>query len=274
MIAEERKGSEGEFGIITLEGLETLTQKGLNEEFVIESNKELTEAYKHIVVSYGFQDFHSIYLYALSNTQKGIMKYDSGTPKDYSSMSRVRRTIVRDGRRTAVTLYEKPRGLDNKQKVGGGSGKKRELPKGPATPAVELNILAQGELEKPISTSELHAINKIVKGFIVVGNMENLDRVKMYLDENMIPKAVQGLSVDGEYLTSPFLATDGNIQGIDQRAFFEMVKVALNWGLGIKMEIEGTKIQDILAETSGMEIDEKHYSLGYEDLLEKYGELP
>lgn len=273
MIAEEREGSEGSFGSITLEGLETLTQKGLSEEIVINNNKDFTETYKHVVVSYGFQDFYSLYLFAMANTQNEVMKYDSGSPKDYTSMSKVRRTIVRDGRRTAVTLYEKPRGLDNKQKIGG-SSRKKEAPRGPESAAIELSILAQGDLEEPIPTDELHAINKIIEGYVVIGELDNLDRVKMYLDEMMIPRAIQGLSVEGKYLTSPFLATDGNVQGIEQRAFFELVKVAMNWKLGVMMEKDGTKIQDILAQTSEMKEEEGRYTIEYEELLEKYGELP
>lgn len=274
MIAEQRAGQEGKHGTITVEGLEALTRKGLTEELIVASNKQLTDTYKHVVVSYGFQDFHSLYLFALSNTQKEIKKYDAGKPKDYTSMSKVRRTIVRDGRRTNVTLYEKPRGLDNKQKIGGRSKRKESKTAEPNSGAAGLSILAQGDLEEPIPTKELHAINKIIEGFVVIGHMRDLDRIKMYLDEDLHPMAVQGLRVDGEFLTSPFLAINGEVQGIDQRAFFELIKVAMNWGLGVKMEIEGTKIQDILAQTSGMKEVDGTYQISHKELLDKFGELP
>lgn len=272
MIAKNQKGNEGDFGVISLEGLEALTQKGLNEEYVISSNEKLTKDYKHVVVSYGFQDFHSLYLFAKSNTENEVVKYDSGAPKDYSSMSKVRRTVVRDGRRTAVTFYEKPRGVDNKYKgrtTKGPEGKSPEL-----SPVSELNILAQGTREEPIPIKELHAINKMMEGFIVVGEFEDLDRIKLYLDEEMFPKAIQGLRVEGEYLTMPFYATNGAVQGFYQRAFFELIKVALNWELGIKLEKDDTKIQEILAETSGMEDIDGVYLSAYEELLEAYGEMP
>lgn len=275
MIAERREGNSGDYGAITLEMLEALTQKSLIEEDVIARNEVMTEAYRHVVVSYGFQDFYSLYLYALSNTQAETMKSDSGGSgsKDYTSMSRVRRTIVRDGKRTEVTLYEKPRGLDNKQKVGSRGSKQAEA-KGPATGAIELNILAQGEIHEPIPTSELHAIDRMVEGYVVEGEIKDLDRIKVYLDENMFPKAVQGLRIEGEFLTTPFKATDGHVQGIEQRMFFEMVKVALNWGLGVRMGIEETNIQDILAQTSELEEVGGYYQLEFEGLLEAFGELP
>lgn len=272
MIGESRKGEEGSHGIITLDGLETLTQKGLNEVYVIQDNKQLTETYKHVVVSYGFQDFHSLYLFAMSNTQKEAVKYDSGAPKDYSSMSKVRRTVVRDGRRTAVTFYEKPKGMDNKQKVRASRGGDKAADQ--VSEASELRIVAQGDRDNPIPISELHAMNNILEGFVVVGENEDLDRIKMYLDEYLVPKAVQGLKIQGGYLTMPFMATDGNVQGFYQRAFFELIKVAMNWQLGVRIEKDETNIQKILAETSEMKEREGHYEATYEELLENYGELP
>lgn len=272
LIAKDRKGDEGDYGVISLDGLEALTQKGLSEESVIASNEQLTDTYKHVVVSYGFQDFHSLYLYAMANTQKEVLKYDSGAPKDLSSMSKVRRTVVRDGRRTAITFYEKPKGVDNKHKM----GSKRKTDGGPkqVAPAAELNIVAQGDLEEPIPIKELQALKKMMENFVIVGEFEDLDRVKLYLDEGMEPKAVQGLRVEGEYLTMPFTATDGHVQGFYQRAFYELIKVALNWKLGIKLENDETKIQEILVGTSEIKDTNGVYLAAYEELLETYGEMP
>lgn len=272
LIGETRKGDEGNYGVITLDGLEELTQKGLEEEFVIDDNKQLTKAYKHVVVSYGFEDFHSLYLFALSNTQNEIMKYDSGAPKDYSSMNKVRRTVVRNGRRTAMSFYESPKGLDNKQKVRVNRG--GDKAEDQVAQVTELKIIAQGDLDEPIPIKELQAINNMMDGFIAVGEFEDIDRIKLYLDEYMIPKAVQGLTVEGEYLTMPFRATDGNVHGFYQRAFFELIKVALNWELGIKVEEDGTKIQKILVETSELREVDDYFIATYEELLEIYGEMP
>lgn len=272
LIAEKRKGEEGNYGVITLDGLERFTQKGLTEETVIAANEHLTNAYKHVVTSYGFEDFHSLYLFALSNTQKETLKYDSGTPKDYSSMNKVKRTVTRNGKKTEISFYESPKGLDNKQKT-----KSKPKTDGPAEQTKDLDmlrILAKGNMDEPIPIAELQAVQNIMDGFIVEGDFDDLDRVKMYVDEHMTPKAIQGLRVEGEYLTMPFIAYESDVQGFYQRAFFELVKVALNWDLGVAVKNNDTNIQKILVETSELKEVAGNYIATYDELLEVYGELP
>lgn len=274
-IAEKKANDEeGTRGIITVDTLETLTQDDLNEEYVISLNEALTEMYKHIVVSYGFKDFHSLYLFALSNTQEETMKAVPKGNKDFSKLNKVRRTVVRNGRRTTMTFYEDPKskGTDNKQKVRAERG--GDSPEDQVSEARELNIIASGDFEEPIPIKELQAAQELTEGFIAVGDFKDLDRIKLYLNEYTLPKAIQGLRIEREYLTMPYYATDGNVQGFYQRAFFELVKVAMNLELGIKLEEDDTKIQRILAETSELDLKNGRYIATYDELLNSFGELP
>lgn len=264
------KGNEGR---IDLKTLETITQTEFpGEEYVINLNDSLTDTFKHIVISFGFEDFYSLYLYACSNEQEEVFKYDSGKKKDFTKLNKVRRTVVRNGRRTAITFYENPKGTDNKQKMRSNRDSKPNSI--PVSEARELNIMAQGDEETPIPTKELHAVNNLLEGFVVVGEFLDLTRIKVYLDGEGNPRAVQGLQVDGEYLRMPFRATDGNLTGFYQRAFFETIKVAMNWELGVRLEKEDTNIQDELARSSGFNETDNNFEITYEELKEKFGELP
>lgn len=270
-IGETRKGKEGQYGEISKKTLEQLTEPNLTEDYVRTANKQLTQMYKHIVVSYGFEDFYSLYLY--SKSYKDLVSKEGTGKKDFSKLNKVRRTVVRNGRRTTMTFYEKPQET-KVPKVKQSKDNKSGAPTLSGIDAKELKIIPSGELEEPITTKDLSLVKDLTKNMVQEGELDNVVRVKMYVDEQIVPRAFQGIGVEGDYLVTYFIAKNELVSGLYQRVFFETIKVAMNAGLGVKMEKDDSDIQQVLAETSGFKGEDNFYTVEAKELEELFGRLP
>lgn len=257
-------------GYIELPFLEKITQTDLNDEqFVIDNNEIYTDAYKHIVAAYGFKSFYDLYLYAKADEvydNEAVLKSN----KDYDSLNRVKRKVTRNGKEVEMTFYEKPRaGSDNKEKAKANTDDSEE------NQANTFQIIAVGNFEDPIPTEELQALNNLSAGFrILKGKQADCDRLKLLVDSNYIPRAVIGLKIVNQYLTIKHLSKDIDVSGLEIRAFYELVKVALNINKGVRVaKEEGFEDIEELAHASELNETDLNYEADPQELYELFGEF-
>ena len=215
---------------ITTDFVKLLTKvKGIDD--VIQRNDQLTKHFRGFLDMYGFESMYDMYVYAMScETSPSELR----KAKDFSKLVPVKRKIMRNGKMTEVTIWEKPDGADEEEE-GSSDGEERVPTQRRRRHARELSVNVTGDKTNPKNIAEI----KIAAKDMPRGNKPFQDGSTYYLairDEKSNIVGVIGYSEDGDYLKMDFYRSNGEVSGVAARGFFELIKLALDKGKGVKME--------------------------------------
>lgn len=268
-VAEQNKGTNAK---ISVSFLEELTGMSLHETDVIKNNTQYSDQFKHLTASYGFDNFYDLYLHALSDDG---MENRVEKNKDFTSLNKVKRTVIRNGQRTTMTFYEKPKRQDNKTKARANrkQGNDRSKPNGQEAEA--LQVVSLGGVEEPIPISDLLFVKSIENRFNVLqGSLDNTGIILFLVDEQNI-KAIIGMNNTKQHLSLSYLAQDGTVANLYIRTILEIIKYAVKEGLGFVEPKNETKEQEWLMDALEFPIGEQEtYIADSEELLDLFGDLP
>lgn len=264
---ERNKGIET---YINLPQLEQLTEE-LDENYVIDSNEELTTKHQLVLSAYGFEDMLGMYNYALSNTSKEefLMK-----GKNYDVLDKVKRTVTRGGSKIQTTVYADIKDTDNKIKVGG----KRQEPQKEKNKehGIQLIPVVLDGIESQIPTEDLQHLNKLTQGMeVVLDSDRDRNYIELLVDESYSPRACLGFHV-GDKIELTYIATDETVDKLTLTAIHKLIELSIELEKDIQMGvIEGDhNIQLLIAEQYNIEFDEEKqmYHSTYGDLVQSFGE--
>lgn len=275
-VAESLKSESDDFvGTVSTSFLETLTGIPLTEEIAISSNDELTDTYKHIVVAYGFEDFHSLYLFAMST--ESLETVSKAGQKDFSKLKKVKRNVVRNGKSTTMTFYENSEGDSDAGGSSSGEDGEEEDPRTQVRPAAELPANIIGDIDSKVPIKDLKLLNKQFKKMEASEDQEfnaDCDQYLVLTDEEGNPRGISGFTRKGDYIYLDFSSGDMYTTGVSVRAFYQLVRLARQLDLGAAMPIEDNRLQHTLAENSGFEDDgEGYFRAEAKDLEQLFGEV-
>lgn len=256
---EELDPSEGEDLLgaeITSDFVKKLTKVDSIEE-VIDRNEQLTKHFQGLLSMYGFETMYDMYVYALSCDDLAELVQKS---KDYSKLVPVKRKVVRNGREHEVTVWVKPDGdTDTDDTEDEPSGRVR----GRAQTTKRKH--ARELTSEGVKGSEDYGLEKLANLKQLAekfpnGNKPFQDGSKFYLelrDDSGEIVGVIGYVEDGEFLKMDFYRTNGEISGVAARGFFELLKLGVEEGKGVKVD-DVPEARQIFVQ-SGLE----HHDSGY-----------
>src|SRR5690606_30454570 len=181
--------------------------------------------------------------------------------KDFSKLVPVKRTIMRNGKETEVTIWEKP-GEDEPEESDS-NGTEAAPRQRRRRHARELSSKVTGDTSNPKEIAEI----KLAAKDMPKGNKPFQDGSTYYLairDEEGNIVGVIGYSEEGEYLQMDFYRSNGEVSGVAARGFFELLKLASEKGKGVKME-DDPQARPVFMQ-SGMEQKDTHWVVEAEDL--------
>jgi len=163
--------------------------------------------------------------------------------KNYSQLVPVKRKVMRNGKEYNVTVWVDPNKTDNnKEDMGTGTDKDKgkntnEQTKIKIRHARELDSTVVGgdEVKNPKKVAEL----KVLSSKLKKGNNRFKDDSDYYIvlrDEGNVYGIIgYSESEDGKYLVMDFYRSNGEIAGVATKGFFELLKLAVEKGKGVKM---------------------------------------
>lgn len=214
--------------------LEALVGEKLEHQDVFNRNKELTDKYKHLAVSYGFSDFYSLYLFAESNEMEQVSKAGK---KDFSRLHKVRRTVIRNGKPMQTTIYSDP-GEDKDDSDGSKpqpTGESEEVEQG-----VEAKDLKPMKIDEKVSGKTFANFQKKTSklklkggGKLTSGMYSSLTGAFGLEDELGEPSVFGGFEENERYVYISFIVDNGNVRNVGLYAFYELVKFAKTRNKGV-----------------------------------------
>lgn len=263
-------------GRISKSFLNQMVQTDINDvNDVINNNDELTEAYKHIVSAYGFDDFYGLYSYA--DSCESYDRVAKGGKKDLSKLNKVTRKVRRNGKMVDMTIYESNGDDSNDEikdtkKKGGGGGNNAEPQV--ASNAKELVIETIGK-DGMANPKEIMSAQKEFKG--LKGEGKDFDSTcesfMILRDEEGNVKAIAGYKVEGKYMYLAFYKGDGLVNGVALRAFFELIKRARQANLGAMVDATDNKLALELFASYGLKKSGDTYKVSKNTLEKLVGDF-
>ena len=262
-VTEKNKGIET---YINLEQLESLTEP-LEEDYVVNSNEELTNTYKTILSAYGFDKMLDMYNYALANTSK---EEQVNKGKNYDVLDKVKRRVTRGGRKMQTTVYSDIKGTDNKIKVSGGSKEPNKEYGLHLTP-----VILDG-VDNQISTRDLQELNQLTNELKLILDTEQVNNyIELLVDLEGNPRACLYYAVD-ELIELNQIITDGTVDNLLAVAIHRLIRLALNYEKDVSMGVVevGESIQLLLSEQYNImyDLEDNKYHATYEELVDSFGE--
>lgn len=248
--------------------LEALTETKLDEYTILQNQEEFNKNYGHIAVSYGFNDFYDLYNFAVSNDE--FEQVSKGGQKDLSKLKKVKRTVIRNGKQTTMTFYESGESEDNKETANPKSTPEQEEPPQPVR-ASELTASVIGDADKKVSIQDLKLLSKLSRSLGTELDSD-CDSYQTLQDENQEVKAIIGFKKVGKFLELRFSTSDDLTTELETRAYYELIKLALERKLGARTA-PGSKTHLLLLEADGFEENRGKYQITYEDLYTSYGDV-
>lgn len=252
---------------ISLGMLEALTETKLDEYTIIQNQEEFNKNYGHIAVSYGFNNFYDLYNFAVSNDE--YEQVSKGGQKDLSKLKKVKRTVIRNGKQTTMTFYESGESDDVKETKKPNDPNKQEAPQ--PVRASELTASVIGDVDKKVSIQDLKLLSKLSRSLGTELDSD-CDSYQTLQDENQEVKAIIGFKKVGQFLELRFSTSDSLTTELETRAYYELIKSALERKLGARTE-PGSKTHLLLLEADGFEENRGKYQIAYEDLYTSYGDV-
>lgn len=276
--------SKKNVGTISLDFLEALTEKTIDEEHVIRNNNRLTKQYKHILSAYGFKTYHDIYTYVISNEEEELYKsttpaYQGEGKKDFSKLNRTKRTVMRNGQPMDTYIYEKPEGQDNRTRATNNKpngGNEEDQGEQAWFHADEMGKAVFGDFLTPLTREQIRDLKGLTKDLeSYIGDFEDVPHVIVLVDDEFRPHAVLGMSLSGEHLLYEFVYMSQEIVGLEKRMALELIRMALQIKKGVILNESSNMGVNRLVELMGLELEEELnlYFAEYEDLEENFGDI-
>ncbi|AHL19296.1 hypothetical protein LP083-2_089 [Listeria phage LP-083-2] len=231
--------------------LRELTQESLQDYGeVIEKNDFLSREFKHIVSLYGFDDFYSLYAYAdFCDTMSNLAI--KGGNKDLSKLKKVKRTVMRNGKPTEMTFYESTTEEENKDKKEESNTKRQGVSTVSAKDLLAELLKSKGEPEK---------VTQLIKIILKFPDTPTNPKVSDYFyqlkDDSGEVVAVAGYSIGAQYVSLDFYTSNGSISGVASRAFFELLRIAIEKDLGAELNDEDNELAQVLFSKFNFQLDE------------------
>lgn len=223
---------------ITSDFVKKLTKVESIEE-VIDRNEQLTEHFQGLLSMYGFETMYDMYMYALScdDLSETVQK-----SKDYSKLVPVKRKVVRNGKEHEVTVWVKPYGDSDEDDTGdeeGGRGRKGKARTQTSRRNRSESLSTDGaKSSEDYGLEQLAQLKQLSEKF-PNGNKPFQDGSTYYLelrDDSGEVVGVIGYVEDGEFLKLDFYRTNGKVPGVATRGFFELLKLGVAEGKGVKVD--------------------------------------
>lgn len=268
-VAESFKQQPKEIlGTVSTSMLETLTDMHLDETYVVNNEEWLTKSFGHYASAYGFDNFYDLYSYAMSVDE--MEQVSKGGQKDLDKLKKVTRTVTRNGKPTQMTFYVDPNASD--------SGDLKEDTKQPEdnapqpVTASELSGSVVGDFDEKVKVQDLKLITKLASKLGKELDTE-CDAYVTLLDDTEEARAIVGFKKQGDYLMLAYQTADELTSGLEVRAYYELIRLALNRHLGASIRGSSSKVIQALAESDNFNLEGKELRIDYDTLLETYGEI-
>lgn len=231
------------------------------------NNKELTSKNLDLVEQSGYLSFYDMCIDSISNEQS---KLEKGGNKDYSKLTPVEQTVIRNGKPTKMKIYvdKNKENKDNENELDTQSGRE-------PVNATELNRnYSFGDLESKANPNKVAELQEEIsewetKETLSTDSQEYLEG----RDESGALRYLVGFSKKGSYIQVDFFITDGTISGDWLSAFYELVKLSLNYKLGAKFPDLKTRALYLIAQEYNFETKGAMLVATYENLIEAVGDM-
>lgn len=219
-----------------------------------------TDMYKHELQLLGYTSFNNAFIHL--NSIKNDEFLVKGGNKDLSKLTAKKKTVMRNGKPVVITVYED----DNKEEEDTSGGKGRSS---------EQSVPRASELKGSYTTDKKKAQKMIdgLKGSTLYGHKKTATLFLTVFGQDKQPVAVIGYKKFGHYLKLVSInVSEKSVQGVLDRAFYELVKLAIPKKLGI---IVDKKISGVLPfkKMYNMDVNDRDDDfLSYEDLKKAFGD--
>ncbi|QIA28719.1 hypothetical protein [Phage f2b1] len=236
--------------------------KDLDE--VIEKNEVLTKRFQGLLDLYGFPTVYDMYVYA---TQFDILPEELKKGKDYSKLVPVKRKVMRNGKETEITVYEKRDSGGSQPNEGNSKG--RDVSNASVGHARELTSKMHSKKEKLDDKS----LEKLKQAALTLPKGQKFNPSADYFLELKSPEGyvagIIGYSIKGDYITMDFYKTNGQISGIAARGFAELVNLAVKEKKGVKVA-DNPQARPVFAQFQ-LEQQGEEWSISPDDLQHNLG---
>lgn len=255
----------------SIRGLNAVANTNISDatdlEYIRENNRELSSKNTHLVKELGYSNFYDLSLSTLASEQERLMK---GGNKDFSKLTAVEQTVVRNGKPTKMKVYVDK----NKENEEGNELDSDTKGKQPMT-ASELNRgYSFGNLDTKVTPKKVKDLQNQIQGWESTKDFssDSSDYLECYDEEGNL-RLLVGVSKQGQFIVLDFMLTDGTISGYWITAFYELLKLGLDSKLGVKYPDLKTRALALLSEEYNLKLEGSYYTATYEDLVEAVGDV-
>jgi ketosteroid isomerase-like protein len=254
---------------LSKKALELLTGLvNLKYDTVAERNEELSKTYVHLTAAYGFNDFYDLYAYA-DYCDKSVEQITKGGDKNLSSLTKKKRTVIRNGKPMEMSIYES--GEDNKneldKKKRDGSSNQTSNQKVQASALQLSSKLEKGKQgDKQINRVSSQSESLSNKGVNV-----SSDYFGTLSDEMGNVRGQYSFVIQGVYLYLASFESDELTTGTGVKAFFELIKQACKDKLGVMVDDNESTLAHELFSEYGLKKKGNAYCMTYKQLVKQLG---
>lgn len=218
-----------------------------------------TDRFSIILKRLGYSSYYDAYVH-LSSIPDLPEYLSKGGQKDMSKLSAVKRTVIRNGKPVTITVYE-DNSSDEEEGSSNGKG--------------DTGIPKASELPASYSSDHKKAQETMgqLKGSTLYGTKKTSTLYLTISSKDGTPIAVVGYKRFGHYLKLMFVNSIKDVEGVLERAFFELAKLCLSKKLGMKLD---KKISKTLPYKNMYNMEEDYRGdayLGFEELKKVFGDL-
>lgn len=253
---------------MSIKSLRNITSKNIEDlESIRKDNLDLTQSYDYLVKELGYSDFYDMCLGTISSEQEKLLK---GGNKDFSRLTAVEQTVVRNGKPTKMKIYvDKNKENDNDNELDKDSVGKQPMS------SSELNRdYSFGNFDSKATPKKVKDLDNEINGWSdTKGFTSDSNDYLEGRDEEGNLRYLVGITKESNYLKIDFMITDGTISGYWITSFYELLKLALDFKLGVKYPNLNTHALELLATEYNLADKGSHYVADYSDLIEAVGDV-
>lgn len=236
---------------------------------VRKANKELSSEFDYLVKELGYKDFYELCLGSLS-----VEQTSKGGNKDFSRLTAVEQTVVRNGKPTKMKIYVDK---DKKEEDSEGNDLDKE------TPSEGKQPVRASDLTRDYSFGDLNSKTTPKKVLDISSELTDWEDSQDFSsestdylegrDENGILRFLTGISKVGKFIQVDFIISDGTVGGYWLTSLYETLKLALDNKLGIKFPDLGVKALYMLSLEYNMQLKGKYLVATFEELKQAVGDF-
>lgn len=236
---------------------------------VRKANKSLTSEYDYLVKELGYQDFYDLCLGSIS-----VEQAIKGGNKDFSRLTAVEQTVVRNGKPTKMKIYVDK---DKEKEDSEGNDLDKETPSEGKQPVKASDLSRDysfGDLNSKTTPKKVKDISSELSDW--EDNQSFSSESTDYLegrDENGVLRFLTGISKVGKFIQVDFTISDGTVGGYWLTSLYETLKLALDYELGLKFPDVGGKALYLLALEYNMQLKGKYLVATFEELKQAVGDF-